>query len=135
MRPSQCSLKKLINPIKPCCVWCCIWVVPPFLSRINSANFLQNCWAYNICVRRPRSTLWPDNPETVSSLGGNSFFFFFLFSVPGNKKTSNPTARLNGRKENIQACIYTVLLSMATGHKFMFATITKTHEHQFSFIR
>lgn len=59
---------------------------------------------------------------------------FYLFSVPENMKTSNPTVYLNGRKKNIQACIYTVFLSMATGHKFMFATITKTHEHQFSFI-
>lgn len=54
--------------------------------------------------------------------------------MPENKKTSNPTVYLNGRKKNIQACIYTVFLSMATGHKFMFATITKTQEHQFSFI-
>lgn len=72
------------------------WLVPLFgfffCSRINSARFLQNHWAYNIGVRRPREyKLWPDNPETVSSLEGNSFLFLNLFTVPENKKTSNPT--------------------------------------------
>lgn len=103
-----------------------------FFPELTVSSSYKALSLQHLCVQTQEYKLWPDNPETVSSLGGNSFLLFF--SVPENKKTSNSTVYLNGRKKNIQACIYTVFLSMATGHKFMFATITKTHEHQFIFI-
>lgn len=45
-----------------------------FFPRINSVKFLQTLSLQHLCVQTQEYKLWPDNPETVSSLGGNSFF-------------------------------------------------------------